>query len=124
MLKIAKTSLNLTTGQALRQLIPMSHTLRMLDLFGSFLADGDVGNRFRFCEVEPALSKHDWIIFNFAGVTNMTDSFCNACFENLAEQHPAEVRAKVRFKNCSPLIKDFIGNALANGFASATHQRA
>jgi hypothetical protein len=30
----------------------------------------------------------------------------------------------VRFKNCSPLIKDFVGNALATGFASATRQHA
>ncbi len=102
----------------------MSHTFRMLDLFGSFLADGDTGNRFRFCEVEPRLSKHDAIIFDFEGVRNMTDSFCNACFENLAAEHPLEVREKVRFANCSPLIKDFLGNALANGFASAKRQAA
>lgn len=102
----------------------MSHTFKMFDLFGSFLADGDVGNRFRFCEVEPALSRHEQIIFDFEGVTNMTDSFCNACFENLATEHPAEVRAKVRFQNCSPLIKDFVGSALANGFANAARHRA
>ena len=102
----------------------MSRTFQMLDLFGSFLADGDLGNRFRFCEVEPALNKHDQIIFDFTGVTNMTDSFCNACFENLAAEHPAEVREKVRFKNCSPLIKDFLGNALAIGFASAKRKAA
>ena len=102
----------------------MSHTFKMLDLFGSFLADGDVGNRFRFCEVEPALSRHEQIIFDFAGVTNMTDSFCNACFENLATEHSAEVRAKVRFQNCSLLIKDFVGSALANGFANAARHRA
>ena len=97
----------------------MIHTFKMLDLFGSFLADGDVGNRFRFCEVAPALSLHEQIIFDFEGITNMTDSFCNACFENLAAEHPAEVRAKVRFQNCSPLIKDFVGSAIANGFANA-----
>lgn len=102
----------------------MSHTFRMLDLFGSFLADGDVGNSFRFCEVEPQLSKQDEIVFDFEGVANMTDSFCNACFENLASQHPAQVQAKVRFKNCSPLIRDFISNAMAQGLAQASQARA
>ena len=102
----------------------MSRMFQMLDLFGSFLADGDLGNRFRFCEVEPALSRHEQIIFDFEGVTNMTDSFCNACFENLATEHPAEVREKVRFQNCSPLIKDFVGSALASGFASAKRKAA
>lgn len=101
----------------------MSHTFKMLDLFGPFLADGDVGNRFRFCEVEPALGRNDQIIFDFEGITNMTDSFCNACFENLATEHPAGVRQKVRFQNCSPLIKDFVGSSVASGFESATQQR-
>lgn len=102
----------------------MSQTFKMLDLFGSFLADGDVGNRFRFCEVEPALAHHKQIVFDFEGVTNMTDSFCNACFENLATEHPAEVRAKVRLQNCSPLIKEFVGSALASGFENAARHRA
>lgn len=102
----------------------MSQTFKMLDLFGSFLADGDVGNRFRFCEVEPALARHEQIVFDFEGVTNMTDSFCNACFENLATEHPAEVRAKVRLQNCSPLIKEFVGSALASGFENAARHRA
>ena len=102
----------------------MSLTFKMFDLFDAFLADGDVANRFRFCEVEPALARHDQIIFDFDGVTNMTDSFCNALFEHLATGHATEVRAKVRLKNCSPLIKDFLGNALANGFANAERHLA
>jgi hypothetical protein len=102
----------------------MNHTFRMLDLFGSFLADGDLGNRFRFCEVEPLLISHESIVFDFEGVLNMTDSFCNACFETLATEHASQVRRVIRFQNCSPLIKSFVGNALAVGFETAARNAA
>jgi len=97
----------------------MKHTFKMCELFGSFLADGDLGNRFRFCEVEPMLEKATIVSFDFEGVTNMTDSFCRACFETLAAQHSSIVKKKVRFQNCSLLIRSFISDALASGFAQA-----
>ncbi len=73
----------------------MSHTFKMAKLSGSFLADGNVGNKFRFCEVEPRLAKGESLVFDFMGVTNMTDSFSRACFETLATEHPDEVLANI-----------------------------
>lgn len=92
-----------------------NHTFPMAELFGSFLADGDLANRFRFCEVEPALAKHDAVFFDFAGVEDMTDSFVNACFGTLAEEQTAEFTAKVRFQNCTPLVKHFLSSAVRLG---------
>lgn len=99
------------------------NTFAMRELFGAFLADGDVANRFRFCEVERVMSLSDSIIFDFDGVTNMTDSFCNALFETLAADHGDLVRSKFRFRNCSPVVKHFIANAMATGLAEASRRR-
>jgi hypothetical protein len=40
----------------------------MAKLSGSFLADGNVGNKVRFCEVEPRLEKGESLVFDFTGV--------------------------------------------------------
>ncbi|MFV0415585.1 MAG: STAS-like domain-containing protein [Chthoniobacterales bacterium] len=87
----------------------------MREHFGAFLGDGDLGNKFRFCEIELLVNKTDQIVFDFEGVTNMTDSFANACFGNLAEDHAFEMASKFRFKNCSPLIRQSLSAALNAG---------
>ena len=80
--------------------------------FGSFLSDGEHANAFRFCEVEPAINRGDVVAFDFEGVTNMTDSFCNALFGTLVEEHPELLDGKIQFQNCLPLIQDFIQRAI------------
>jgi hypothetical protein len=102
----------------------MDQVFKMCELFGPFLADGDLGNRFRFCEVEPILEKAATVTFDFEGVTNMTDSFCRACFETLAAQHSKVIKDKVRFRNCSKLIRSFLSDAIGSGLAVARIQRA
>lgn len=94
----------------------------MSKLFGSFLADGDVGNRFRFCEVESALGMGMNVVFDFEGVTNLTDSFSNACFGNLFTDHPeADNGQTIRFKNCSPVVKMFLQRAIGVGRSRRQH---
>ncbi|WP_281289114.1 STAS-like domain-containing protein [Methylacidimicrobium tartarophylax] len=87
----------------------------MKELFGCFLADGDQANAFRFNEVEAKTSLGSLIVFDFEGVTNMTESFSNALFGNLAEDHPFDLIDRVRFKNCSPLIRGFLVSAVSHG---------
>ncbi len=87
----------------------------MKELFGTFLADGDLANAFRFNEVESKMGIHALVIFNFEGVSNMSESFANALFSGLAEDHPNDLGEKVRFKNCSPLIRGFVISALSQG---------
>jgi hypothetical protein len=98
----------------------------MKERFGDFLADGDLANRFRFEEIQPALASNDAIVFDFAGVTNMTDSFVNACFANLAADHPKAVLAKVTFENCTDVVQQFLSSAVSLGLrmAESSHRNA
>jgi STAS-like domain of unknown function (DUF4325) len=67
----------------------------MREHFGSsFLADGDLGNRFRFCQIDPLFAHSEMIIFDFSGIANMSDSFANACFGSLAEDHAQDISRK------------------------------
>lgn len=93
----------------------MSHPFAMKELFGEFLADGDQANAFRFLEVESKLASNVLVVFDFEGVTNMNESFGHALFGNLAEDHPSDLVDKIRFKNCSPLIRGFLASAISFG---------
>ena len=97
----------------------MNDEIKLVERFGSFLADGDEANKFRFCEVETKFNFGQSVIFDFDGVDNMTDSFANACFGNIAEEHGEKIFELCRFKNCSPLIKDFLGVAIHKGLIKA-----
>lgn len=88
---------------------------RLAELFGSFLADGEIANRFRFSEIESALSLGNQVVFDFTGVTNMTDSFANACFCNLAADHPDEIATRFEFRGCTPLVREIVSDAIARG---------
>ena len=92
----------------------MPITIQMRQRFdSSFLADGDVAVRFCTQEVEPVLLRGDSVVFDFTDVDNMTDSFSNACFANLFKNHRDLVGNRIRFKACTPLIKDFVLSALS-----------
>jgi hypothetical protein len=98
----------------------MKQAFHMADLFGSFLADGELGNRFRFSEIESTIGQGHEIVFDFAGVTNITDSFANGLFANLAADHSAILSDRVEFRNCSELIRSIVGAALARGLREAS----
>lgn len=87
----------------------------MKERFGSFLANGDVANAFRFTEVEPALTQGREVTMDFHGVTNMTSSFGNALVATLMAHHPDDFSERVRFANCDPLIRQMILSAIALG---------
>lgn len=93
----------------------MKLEFQMITEFGDFLADGHVGNQFRMLEVESVWSHAESILFDFTGVTNLTDSFVHATFGNMAEEHGDEFMAKVRFKGCSPVVKSFLSIAVGEG---------
>jgi len=90
----------------------MELTLTLSDKFGSFAANGTIGDLFRTDEIEPHWHAYSKIILDFKGVSSMTDSFANALIGNLVEQHIDDFRIKLRFINCSPLVKSFIKSAL------------
>ncbi len=98
----------------------MTHRFAIGELLGRFLADGDCGNEFRFRHVEPIWGQYERIEFDFAGVANITDSFANGCFGNMAAEHAADFRAKVRVLNCDPVVKSILGAAAARGLAEGS----
>lgn len=87
----------------------------MKERFGTFLADGDLANEFRFTEVEPAITRGEHVIIDMNGVTNMTDNFGNALFATLIRNHPELLQQGIEFRNCSPLLQTLISAALTLG---------
>ena len=98
----------------------MIHRFAIAELFGRFLADGDRGNEFRFRHVEPIWPQYERIEFDFAGVANLTDSFANGCFGNMAAEHAGDFRSKVRVLNCDPVVKSILAAAVARGLAEGS----
>jgi hypothetical protein len=102
----------------------MSNRFHMKERFGSFLADGEVANAFRFTEVEPAIARGEHIVFEMEGVTNMTDSFGNALFGTLFKNHPELLHAGVEFRNCSSLMRTLGSAAIQFAKIAARKQQA
>lgn len=90
----------------------MKHELILHTEVGSFAANGTLGNQLRINIIEPIWDQAEQVTIDFEGVSSMTDSFANAFIGNIAERHPKDFRAKLRFINCSPLVKSFIKAAL------------
>jgi hypothetical protein len=93
----------------------MNRVFAMHEKFGSFLADGNLANEFRFTEVEPALSVDDEVVFDFRGVRNMTTSFSNGLVATLVAHFPGKFSDHVRFRGCDPLIKEILQASIAIG---------
>lgn len=90
----------------------MKHELKLHKEIGSFAGNGTLGNQLRIDKIEPHWNSSDKIVLNFEGVDSMTDSFINAFVGNIVESHPEDFREKLRFTNCSSLVKAFIKSAL------------
>ena len=82
---------------------------------GDFLADGHLANKFRFSEIEPLFAMHGQVVFDFQGISNITDSFANGLIGNLAELHPDTFSSKVRFRNCTLAVRSALQLAIGLG---------
>jgi len=89
----------------------MKHTIILKDRFGTFLSDGESGNEFRFCEIEPAITSGKEVVLDFEGVSNMTDSFANACLGHLFRNLDFQLEGKLTLINCTPTIRSFLSSA-------------
>jgi hypothetical protein len=58
------------------------------------------------------------------GVTNMTDSFGNALFGTLFQNHPELVRGGIEFRNCDAVMRALISAAVKFGKIAARRQHA
>lgn len=102
----------------------MKLEFHMVTEFGEFLADGHFGNQFRSLRIESVWDRVESVVFNFTGVTNLTDSFVHAFFGNMAEEHGEEFAHKVRFKGCSPLVRSFVSIAVTEGLKKHGERQA
>lgn len=103
----------------------MNLSITLHEDFGAFCADGEQAARFRFERIDPYVETAEQIHFDFAGIRNMSSSFCNALLANLISQHGPSVLQKVRFTNCRSNVRVMIESAIELGMARrAEHDAA
>jgi hypothetical protein len=97
----------------------MNHEIRLADVFGTFLAEGARAASFRLQQIEPFFHTYATIVLDFTDVRNVNSSFANALIVPLIEMHGEEAFVKLRFKNCSPLVRVMVQSALSLGVQEA-----
>ncbi len=102
----------------------MTHHITLSEDFGSFCADGEAAARFRFERVDPYVEECEQIAFDFAGVRNMSSSFCNALFANLVSLHGPSILKKIRFHNCRANVQVMVESAIQLGMERCAEQNA
>lgn len=75
---------------------------------GSFAENKDVARELRIAYIIPALEENKTVIIDFSGVTGATQSFMHALISDTVRKFGEEVFDKLRFKNCSPLVKEVV----------------
>lgn len=89
--------------------------IQLSDEFGSFCANGEKAAEFRFRTIEPYLQLHEEVVLDFQGIRNMNSSFANALIAPLVGNNPREVVGKLRFQNCTPVVRVLVESAIALG---------
>ena len=93
----------------------MTESIKIAETFGAFASNGEQANVFRFATIEPLLNQGVPFVMDFEGVTNMTSSFANGLIATLVAHSPEKFSELVRFKECSPAVKQMVIGALETG---------
>ncbi len=83
-------------------------TVLIKEKAGSFAENKDVARELRIKYIIPALKKNKTVIIDFSDVTGVTQSFMHALISDTIRKFGSEVFDKLRFKNCSPLVKEVV----------------
>ncbi|MBI5452002.1 STAS-like domain-containing protein [Candidatus Gottesmanbacteria bacterium] len=83
-------------------------TVSIKEKAGSFAENKDVARELRIKHIIPALKKNKTVIIDFSDVTGATQSFMHALISDTIRKFGEEVFDKLRFKNCSPLVKEVV----------------
>ncbi|OGK53830.1 hypothetical protein A3B56_02225 [Candidatus Roizmanbacteria bacterium RIFCSPLOWO2_01_FULL_45_11] len=75
---------------------------------GSFAENKDVARELRVKRIMPALEKNKTVIIDFSDVTGATQSFMHALISDAVRKFGEEVFDKLRFKNCTPVVKEVV----------------
>lgn len=82
--------------------------IKMFEEAGDFGENKDVARRLRIKEIMPALLDGEEVILDFGGMTGATQSFIHALIVAPMREFEETFFEKVRFKNCSPTLKQVI----------------
>jgi len=83
-------------------------TISINKLSGSFAENKDIARDLRVKRIMPSLKKNQTVIIDFSGVTGATQSFVHALISDTVRVYGEEVFNRLRFKNCSPVIKEIV----------------
>lgn len=75
---------------------------------GVFAENKDIARELRVKHIIPALAKDQTVIIDFSGVSGATQSFMHALISDAVRKFGVDVFDKLRFKNCSPVVKEVV----------------
>jgi len=100
----------------------MTQTIRLIDQFGPFCANGELATKFLREYITPALSLGE-ITIDLDGIKSMNSSFSNALFANLVIQQGPTVLNRLSFVRCRPGVRLLIASALEMGMRKSCNKR-
>jgi hypothetical protein len=80
----------------------------MFDFIGSFGENKDIAKNLRIKKIMPALADDKDIIFDFAQVDGVTQSFIHALISDPIREFPTTVFDKLIFKNCNANVRTVV----------------
>lgn len=86
----------------------MNIIIKIKDLVGDFAENKDVAKELRVTKILPALAKDNVVILDFSGVSGTTQSFIHALISEPIRQFRDMALEKMRYKNCSDVVKEVI----------------
>jgi len=96
---------------------------KLAEIFGTFLAEGSRAAAFRMGSLEQSLAANESVVFDFAGVRSINDSFANALLVPLIVIHGDGVLERLKFVNCNGLVRVMIDGALSLGMERSQTSR-
>jgi len=82
--------------------------IKIKETSGSFAENKDIARELRLKHIIPALESNQIVIIDFSDVTGATQSFMHALISDIIRIYGEEVLDKLRFKNCSPVVKEVV----------------
>ena len=101
----------------------MKRTLRIVDRFGTFCADGQAAVQFRRDEIDPYVGAVELIELDFTGVQNANSSFCNSLMTGYVVRHSPDAISHLRFVGCRPHLRVMLSAALELGVRRWNQER-
>lgn len=75
---------------------------------GTFAENKDIARELRIKQIVPALEANKTVIIDFSDVTGCTQSFMHALISDTVRKFGEEVFDRLRFKNCSPVVREVV----------------